>query len=58
VHTSCGYGVPLYDFIGQRPTLNKWAEKKGEDGIQAYWQEKNTISIDGEIISIAEKNND
>lgn len=45
--TSCGYGVPLYDFQGERPTLRQWAEKKGEDGIQAYWTEKNQTSIDG-----------
>jgi hypothetical protein len=24
-----------------------WAEKKGEDGLQQYWQAKNQISIDG-----------
>ncbi|MDQ6953187.1 MAG: pyridoxamine 5'-phosphate oxidase family protein [Mariprofundaceae bacterium] len=53
VHTSCGYGVPLYDFVGQRPTLNKWAEKKGEQGIKDYWQEKNSLSLDDEPIIIA-----
>lgn len=45
--TSCGYGVPLYDFAGERPTLREWADKKGEDGIQAYWEAKNQTSIDG-----------
>jgi len=47
VHTSCGFGVPLFDFAGDRPTLNDWAEKKGQAGIVAYRVEKNTVSIDG-----------
>ncbi len=54
VHTSCGFGVPLYDFVGERPVLNRWAEKKGEVGIRNYWREKNSISLDGEPISIAD----
>jgi hypothetical protein len=45
--TSCGFGVPLMEFAGQRDTLVKWAEKKGEDGISAYWREKNAMSFDG-----------
>jgi len=52
VHTSCGFGVPLYDFVGDRSQLNAWAESKGEDGIASYWQEKNTVSLDGEAIPI------
>jgi hypothetical protein len=47
VVTSCGYGVPLMDFVGQRETLVKWAEKKGDEGLRAYWREKNTLSFDG-----------
>ncbi len=45
--TSCGYGVPLYQFAGERGTLLRWAEKKGPQGLQDYWREKNQISIDG-----------
>ncbi len=45
--TSCGYAVPFYDFIDHRPTLNDWAEKKGDKGIEDYQQEKNKLSIDG-----------
>jgi len=56
VHTSCGYGVPLYDFVGERQTLKKWAEKKGEAGIRDYWQEKNSMSLDDMPIPIAGKN--
>ncbi|WP_028989974.1 pyridoxamine 5'-phosphate oxidase family protein [Thermithiobacillus tepidarius DSM 3134] len=47
VQTSCGYGVPLYDYVGERETLARWAEKKGEQGIRDYWREKNQRSIDG-----------
>ena len=34
VHTSCGMGVPFYDFVGEREQLNDWANKKGEEGIK------------------------
>ncbi|MBW4650462.1 MAG: pyridoxamine 5'-phosphate oxidase family protein [Kastovskya adunca ATA6-11-RM4] len=47
VQTSCGFGVPLYEFQGERSTLIEWAKKKGEQGIQAYWKAKNVKSIDG-----------
>ncbi|HEY4040783.1 MAG TPA: pyridoxamine 5'-phosphate oxidase family protein [Rhodopila sp.] len=47
VQTSCGYGVPLFDYKADRPTLRRWAENKGEDGVAAYWREKNVLSIDG-----------
>lgn len=46
VQTSCGFAVPYYTFDGERDTLNKWAEKKGKDGIKEYWQAKNTRSLD------------
>ena len=45
--TSCGMGVPLYDYAGERESLINWAEKKGEAGLQDYWQAKNQVSIDG-----------
>ena len=47
VQTSCGYGVPRFKLIGERDTLSRWAEKKGPEGLQDYWREKNQISIDG-----------
>jgi hypothetical protein len=46
VQTSCGYGVPLMDFAGQRDTLCRWAEAKGEE-LPRYRREKNAKSIDG-----------
>lgn len=47
VQTSCGYGVPLYEFKQERETIKEWAIKKGHQGIVDYWQEKNQKSIDG-----------
>ena len=43
---SCGFGVPLYDFSGERDTLRLWAEKKGEDGLRRHWADHNRYSID------------
>ena len=47
VQTSCGYGVPLFDYKEERLTLDRWAEKKGDVGLAAYRREKNVRSIDG-----------
>lgn len=47
VQTSCGFGVPLYEFVTERDTLLRSAEKKGEAGIRQYQLEKNQVSIDG-----------
>ncbi len=52
VHTSCGYGVPLYEYQGERSLLNDWLEKKGEDGIRDYWESKNSVSLDGKPTGI------
>ncbi len=47
VQTSCGYGVPLLTYAGERPSLANWAQSKGEDGLKLYRREKNQVSIDG-----------
>jgi hypothetical protein len=47
VITSCGFAVPRMELTEQRNILVDWAAKKGEDGIRAYWQEKNVTSFDG-----------
>jgi hypothetical protein len=47
VQTSCGFGVPLFDYVGERDIHFEWAEKKGKDGLEAYMKEKNMISLDG-----------
>lgn len=47
VQTSCGMAVPFMDYNREREELSRWAEKKGEDGIHDYWEQKNTVSFDG-----------
>lgn len=47
VQTSCGYNVLLYDYKAERDTLIRWSQAKGEEGLEAYWREKNRQSIDG-----------
>ena len=47
VQTSCGYGTPLFEYRGERPSLENWARSKGEEGLEAYRREKNAVSIDG-----------
>ncbi|MEM7794591.1 MAG: pyridoxamine 5'-phosphate oxidase family protein [Cyanobacteria bacterium P01_C01_bin.118] len=56
VQTSCGYGVPLYEYQGQRPTLPLWAEKKGPEGVAEYQLKKGSTSIDGLVTPLGQVN--
>jgi hypothetical protein len=47
ISDTCGFGVPLYEFAGERDTLARWAEKKGAEGVAAYQRERNAASLDG-----------
>jgi hypothetical protein len=47
VQTSCGFGVPLFDYVGERDQLTRWAQSKGEEGLEEYRHLKNERSIDG-----------
>jgi hypothetical protein len=47
VSDSCGYGVPLMEYVGERPQREAWVAKKGADGLREYVAEKNAVSIDG-----------
>jgi hypothetical protein len=48
---SCGYGVPLMSYEGERPHHDAWAQKKlragGSDALRDYQREKNAASLDG-----------
>jgi hypothetical protein len=44
---ACGYAVPRFAYRGERNQLVKWADRKGDAGIDAYQREKNALSIDG-----------
>lgn len=45
--TSCGYGVPLMEFVADRDTMLRWADAKGPEGREKYVAEKNVTSLDG-----------
>lgn len=48
VQTSCGFGVPLFDYCGDRDTLTRWAETtERKQGLDTYRRQKNTVSLDG-----------
>ena len=48
---SCGYGVPVMEYVGTRPQYAAWAAAKqrrgGERARDDYVAEKNAVSIDG-----------
>jgi Pyridoxamine 5'-phosphate oxidase len=44
---SCGYGVPLMEYVGERPQRELWLDRKGVDGVRDYVRERNAESIDG-----------
>ena len=45
--SSCGFGVPLFDYKGQRDIHNKWADTLGNEKLEKYMIENNLVSIDG-----------
>lgn len=47
IRDSCGYGVPLYEFRGDRESLKNWASKKTEQELLDYRRERNSTSLDG-----------
>lgn len=47
VSDSCGFGVPIMDLVAERDLLRLGAEKRGREGLKAYREQKNAISIDG-----------
>jgi predicted pyridoxine 5'-phosphate oxidase superfamily flavin-nucleotide-binding protein len=47
VSDSCGYGVPLMEYAGERDLLPPYFERKGVEGSAEYRRQKNLTSIDG-----------
>lgn len=47
ISSSCGYAVPFMEHTGDRDLLERWAERKDDEALAAYHQEKNLVSIDG-----------
>jgi hypothetical protein len=40
VQTSCGYGVPIYEFKEERQKIIDWATQKGEQGLKNIGKRK------------------
>jgi Pyridoxamine 5'-phosphate oxidase len=55
VQTSCGFGVPLYNYWGERDIHFEWAEKKGPEGLNEYVEKNNLVSLDGLPTDIGKK---
>jgi hypothetical protein len=47
IMTTCGFGVPLYDFKAQRTMLPEFTCKMGDERMDEYRHERNQQSIDG-----------
>jgi pyridoxamine 5'-phosphate oxidase-like protein len=47
ISDSCGFAVPQYRYGGDRQTLTRWSESKGQDGLTHYRRTKNARSLDG-----------
>ncbi len=47
VADSCGYSVPLMDYVADRDVLDRSQERHDDAYYAAYWREKNAASIDG-----------
>ena len=47
VSSSCGFGVPFMEYVGDRETMATWTAMKSDDVLADYVAEKNATSIDG-----------
>lgn len=47
VSDSCGYGVPLMEYKGERRALQAWADRRSSEELADYRSERNAQSIDG-----------
>jgi Pyridoxamine 5'-phosphate oxidase len=47
LQTSCGFGVPVYDYMGDKKDSTRLKEWGARFTKEEYWAEKNQTSIDG-----------
>jgi hypothetical protein len=47
VSDSCGYSVPLMDYVGDRTLLSQWSQRKTDEELDTYRATRNATSIDG-----------
>ncbi|MDG5786628.1 pyridoxamine 5'-phosphate oxidase family protein [Evansella sp. AB-P1] len=46
IQTSCGFGVPLFDYIGERDTMAKWTEKQLANGNLDQYIEEHSARLE------------
>jgi hypothetical protein len=47
ISDSCGYGVPKFEYLGQREPLTQWAIQKSDEELADYVRQNNRQSIEG-----------
>ena len=47
ISSSCGFAVPLYDYVGDRTMLDDNFGRRTPENIEEYHRVKNSVSIDG-----------
>jgi hypothetical protein len=47
VADSCGYSVPLMEYVGDRSRLDEWASNRSDEELARYRARRNAVSIDG-----------
>ena len=47
ISDSCGWGVPMYEYVGERDQYQKYAERIDDSGLRQAQLESNLKSIDG-----------
>lgn len=47
VQSSCGFGVPFFDYKGERDSMDRWAADKQDEDFRDYWRQNNQSSLDG-----------
>lgn len=55
VKSSCGNGVPLMDYTGEREQLTRWAETIGTQALQNYQQKNSLVSMDGLVTELGKR---
>ena len=47
ISDSCGFSVPLMEYLGDRTLLREHHARKSDDDLVEYWKTRNAVSIDG-----------
>ncbi len=47
VSDSCGFGIPIYEYVRERTELTDFAKSLGANGLEEYKLKNNIVSIDG-----------